>query len=99
MGTLPYIQISAENGEPVPEDVRRVIAALLGTRRGEMETDRAYGIAWDALDKPVPEAMRMITLDVVMQIPKYETRCRVVRVDFDAEDARGILGVKVVIEV
>jgi len=99
MRPLPYIKITAEDGATVPQDVLRVITLLLGTRRGEMETDRAYGISWDAVDKPLDEAERMITLDVIDQIEIYETRARVAEVNFDAENPRGILGVEVVIAV
>jgi len=97
MQKLPYIQITAENGETVPEDILRNITTVLGTRRGEQALDRELGISWEAVDKPLPEAQRMISLDVVRQIQRAETRVRVVRVTFEADEIHGILGVLVVI--
>ena len=99
MRPLPHIKITAENGETIPADVLQNIKLLLGTRRGEMETDRAYGISWEAIDKPLDEAMRMINLDVVDQIEIYETRSRVTDVNFDAENPQGISDVEVVVAV
>ena len=100
MARIPHVNITAENGGSIPEDILRNLETVLGTRKGEQETDRTLGVDWDALDRPPHEARRILTLDLVEQVMLADTRCRVVRVEFDFEKIlTGAAEVKVVIEV
>jgi len=95
---LPHVVITAENGATIPEDVLRNADLYFGTPRGEMETDRAYGITSEIVDKPPDEGMRIFALDA-LGFDRYETRCSVMNIIFDGANVDGNMRVEVVIAV
>jgi len=103
MVRIPHVEITAESGATIPEDILRNLTMLFATRKGEQALDRKLGIAWEAVDRPPHEAERLIRLDVMEQVRLADERCRPVSVNFSygetSEALSGILGVKVVIAV
>jgi len=94
-----HVEIRAGKGKTVPEDVLRCLATLYGTRPGELQTDRAFGISREMVDKNVPVAQQMLRREIILKTLRYEPRVRVLDVVFEAENPKGILNTTVVIEI
>ena len=76
------------------EEVVQNVRVILSTVKGTVPLDRAFGLAADLLDEPLPVAQALLSADIVEAINQYEPRVKVVKVDFaDDQDvaADGIL--------
>ena len=62
------------------------IRMLLATRKGSVPLDRDYGLAWDFVDLPMPEAMQAMIGEIGMQLEKYVPRIRVTNIAFSSDD-------------
>lgn len=83
-------------------EVIQNVRCILATRKGSVPFDRAFGVSWDMLDKPLPVAKAMMIAAVVEAIQEYEPRAEVRGVKFNADgDAamEGILAPVVTIEI
>mgnify|MGYP002625792406 FL=1 len=84
------------------EEVIQNVRCILATRKGSVPFDRAFGVSWDMLDRPLPVAKAMMIAVVVEAVQEYEPRAEVrgVRFDADATDAmEGRLSPVVTIEI
>ncbi|MDD6088474.1 MAG: GPW/gp25 family protein [Desulfovibrionaceae bacterium] len=83
-------------------EVIQNVRCILATRKGSVPFDRAFGVSWDMLDRPLPVAKAMMIAAVVEAIQEYEPRAEVRGVKFNADgDAamEGILNPVVTIEI
>ena len=59
------------------EEVIQNVRSILATRKGSVQFDRAFGVSWDMLDKPLPVAKAMMIAAVVEAVQEYEPRAEV----------------------
>jgi hypothetical protein len=69
--------------ETVVEEVLQNVRTILNTRIGTVPLDRAFGISWEAIDKPLPLARAMTKVEIIEAIQKFEPRANVESVEFD----------------
>lgn len=72
--------IGATGAEEIIQNVR----TILSTVRGTVPLDRDFGVSATMLDRPLPEAMAVLTSEYVREVERREPRVRVVSVDFKA---------------
>jgi phage baseplate assembly protein W len=78
-------------------DIRRSLMLLYGTREGEAALDRNYGLSWDCIDMPVPQARAMLTEEIITKTETYEPRATVTEVSFGTSED-GTISPEVIIE-
>ncbi len=90
------IRIGATGLDGLEQEIRM----LLATRKGSVPLDRDYGLTWEYLDLPLPEAMPWMIAEIATQLEKYVPRIRVRSVEFRSDDpAEGILQQTVTVEI
>lgn len=82
----------------MPLEIVQNVRTILSTVKGTVPMDRLFGLSATMLDKPTPDAMAMMSSEIYGAIRKYEPRCRVKSINFEA-DEDGRLSPKVRIEV
>ena len=93
------IDIRAEREGSVPSDFLKRLAILYGTRPGELQTDRDFGISRDMVDKNPPIAQAMLRKEIILKTLRYEPMVRILDVRFSVDNLNGILNCTVVIEI
>lgn len=68
--------------ETEAEDIRRCLMTLYSVHVGEQPLDRDFGINYDFIDRPLPVAKNMCTLEVIEKTAKYEKRVSVRNVEY-----------------
>lgn len=76
----------------VAEEVIQNVRCILATRKGSVPFDRAFGVSWDMLDKPLPVAKAMMIAAVVEAIQEHEPRAEVRGVKFEANSEAAMEG-------
>lgn len=79
-GALAPIEIGATGLAEILQNVR----VILSTLRGTVPLDRGFGLSATWLDQPAPEAMAGLSAEIVEAVERWETRARVVSVQFRA---------------
>lgn len=69
----------------VYEEVYQNVRTLIGTPKYSVPLDRSLGIDPDVVDMPTHRAQAKMTSEIFKAIRKYEKRCKVVRVTYDAD--------------
>ncbi len=77
------IRLNFTYTDPQIADIKRCLSMLYSTRAGSQPLDRNFGIDYSCLDKPLPVAQNLFTLEVVDKTREYETRAKVDNVTFD----------------
>lgn len=76
------------------------IRMLLSTRKGSVPLDRDYGITWEYVDLPLPEAMPYMVSEIASQLTRYVPKIKVRDINFKSDDpVEGILQPTVVVEI
>ena len=65
--TLGNIQVGATGVTSVAQQIR----TLLNTRKGSVPLDRDFGISWDCIDQPIPEARQLLVSEVAQALKTY----------------------------
>lgn len=68
------------------EEIVQNVRIILGTTRGTVPLDRAFGVPADLVDLPVNELMRHAP-EIAAAVEKYEPRCKVTHISFENADA------------
>lgn len=90
------VRIGATGLEGLEQEIR----TLLSTRKGSVPLDRDFGITWDYVDLPMPEAMPYMIAEIACQLEKYVPRIRVRDIRFLSDDPlEGILQPTVTVEI
>lgn len=76
------LNIGASGVEEIAQNVR----IILGTVRGTVPLDRAFGVPGDLVDIPVNQAMRHAPA-IAAAVEKYEPRCKVTHISFESPEA------------
>ena len=84
--------------DTVIEEVAQNVRTICSTPKYSVPMDRLFGIDGEMLDKPTPKAMAALQAEIIQAIRKYEPRCQVKKVSFEA-DINGKLAVKVRIKI
>ena len=84
------IKIVFESSLTSREAIRRRLAVLYGTRKGEQALDRNFGLDWSFLDQPTEVAKAMLSAEVITQTATYIPEVAVTSIKFTA-DANGNL--------
>ena len=96
MAKSKSIQIGATGFSGLEQEIRTV----LSTRKGSVPLDREFGLSWEHVDKPIPEAMQYMVAEIGMQLEKYVPRIKVRDIFFSSTDAvDGILQPRVIVEI
>ncbi|MBR0151069.1 MAG: GPW/gp25 family protein [Synergistaceae bacterium] len=69
----------------VIEEVVQNVRTICATPKYSVPMDRLFGINGTIVDRPTPKAIAEIQAEIIQAIRKYEPRCRVKRVTFDAD--------------
>jgi len=83
--------------ERIVTEIRRNLQFLFATREGSCPGDRAYGLNWDAVDKPMPEAENIISLSIYDKVEKYEPRVIVDDISFSHKAVDGSMYVTITV--
>ncbi len=83
----------------VVEEVMQNVRTLLCTKKFSVPLDRALGLDFSALDRPLPHAMAGLRVEIIEAIRKHEPRAVVKRVDFDGDGIDGRLVPKVTVTI
>ena len=78
---IKEIKIGAEEIEEILQNV----AIIIATPKGSVPLDREFGVDYSFLDTPTPKALALFRAEVVKAIEKYESRVKVLEVDFCAD--------------
>ena len=94
--------VAVEVGATGIRQLAQEIRTLLSTARGSVPLDRDFGINWDLVDMPIPEARQMYIAEVAAQIHKYIPRVRFKGIRFPdpgTETIEGHVGVALTVEI
>ena len=90
------IRIGATGLDGLEQEIR----LLLSTRKGSVPLDRDFGLTWDYVDLPMPEAMSYMISEIASQLEKYVPRIKVRDIEFKSDDPlEGILQPTVTVEI
>lgn len=90
------IRVGATGLEGLTQEIRM----LLATRKGSVPLDRDYGLTWEYVDLPMPEAMPYMIAEIASQLEKYVPRIKVRDIMFKSDDpVEGILQPTVTVEI
>ena len=78
---IDYSQVNID-GLSIPVETRERLKLLLTTRIWTVVLDRDFGIDMSFIDKPLPIAKRLYTIEVINKIKKYEPDLRVQKITF-----------------
>lgn len=81
------------------EEVAQNVLTLIKTLKYEVAYDRTLGLDVDFIDKPLPEAVSLITAQIYAVIDEREPRAEVLDVQFVGVNDEGNLSFKVAIDV
>lgn len=92
-------KVQIQQSGPLANEVQECLSLLYATKAGEQPMDREFGLKLDFLNLPLPAARAQLSAQIVQKTARYESRARVVRVDWEeSEQTEGALRPKVVIE-
>lgn len=69
----------------LPINIKERLKLLLTTRVGTVVLDRDFGLNMDFIDKPLPIAKRLYTIDVIQKIKRYEPDLKIQSVTFELD--------------
>ena len=99
MAKSKSVQIGAAGFSGLEQEIRTV----LSTRKGSVPLDREFGLSWEHVDKPMPEAMQYMVAEIGMQLEKYVPRIKVRDIFFSSSSqdgaVDGILQPRVIVEI
>lgn len=82
------------------DGLEQEIRTLLSTRKGSVPLDRDFGLTWQYVDLPMPEAMPYMIAEIARQLEKYVPRIKVRDIRFQSDDPlEGILQPTVTVEI
>jgi phage baseplate assembly protein W len=73
-------------------EILQCVHCLLNTPVGSVTLDRAIGIDYSFVDKPLPLACAMVLAEIPGKIKRYEPRCQLTDVRFEGTTAELLLG-------
>lgn len=89
-------KIGAKGLAGLEQEIRLVLA----TRKGSLPLDRDFGLSWDYVDLPMPEAMQRMIGEIGMQLERYVPRIRVRDISFSSDaPVEGLLSPCVTVEI
>lgn len=71
----------------LPSNIKERLKLLLTTRVGTVVLDRDFGLKMEFIDKPLPIAKQLYTIDVIQKIKKYEPDLKIQSVTFKFDTA------------
>lgn len=83
------IKIRFDYDSPEIESISRCLRTLYSTREGKQPLDRAFGLNWDFIDKPLPVAQNEFAFEVMKKTSKYEPRAKVKAASFEYDSQSG----------
>lgn len=92
--TVDMAQPSAvEVGATGLRGLAQEIRTVLGTAKGSVPLNRDFGLSWDTVDLPMPQALPLLVSDIAEAIERHVPRVRIKDVQFgngvaDTEDGR-----------
>jgi phage baseplate assembly protein W len=78
------------------------IRTVLATRKGSVPLDRDFGLSWDVVDMPMPEALPYLVAEIGRALERHVPRVRVRDIGFAksaADTGDGVLRPVVTVEI
>ena len=72
----------------IPEVIQNV-QTILTTRKGTVPLNRNFGVSFDFLDNPTPQAQAKLSVEIFEGIKKYEPRAILKEVIFNVDPMAG----------
>ena len=91
LATNTEINFAPEN---LIAEIAQNVRTICSTEKYSVPMDRLFGIDTAMLDRPTPKAMASLQAEIIQAIKKYEPRCKVKKISFEA-NLDGKLTVKV----
>ncbi len=92
------VQIGASGLAGLAQEIRTVLA----TRKGSVPLDRDFGLSWDVVDLPMPQALPLLVAEIGQALERHVPRIRVRDVHFDnvlQDTLDGVLKPRVTVEI
>lgn len=99
MINLENTSIVTLNASNITAEVLRNVRIITTTIKGSVPYDRDFGLDPEFIDAPIVLAKELYTIEVLVNIRKYEPRANVQHVNFEQEAINGLLIPKVVITI
>jgi len=81
--TIDMLQPRAvEVGATGIRQLAQEIRTLLATCKGSVPLDRDFGVSWNVIDSPLPEARQLLISEVAAQLEKYIPRIQFKGIEF-----------------
>ncbi len=81
MSRPAVVRVGARGLAGLEQEIRMTLA----TRKGAVPLDRNFGLSWDFVDMPLPEAMQRMVAEIGRQLEKYVPRIRVRDIAFSSD--------------
>ena len=66
------------------EEIAQNVKTICTTAKYSVPMDRNFGVNANFLDRPTPKAKAQIQAEIIQAIRKYEPRCKVKKISFEA---------------
>ena len=73
-------------------EVLQNVRVILSTRVGTVPFDRDFGVSWDMVDLPEPQARAELVAEIFDKVHQYEPRATVTRVEWTETRAEAMSG-------
>ena len=83
---IDYSNVNID-GLTISNDIKERLKLLLTTRIGTVVLDRDFGLDMSFIDKPLPIAKQLYTIEVINKIKKYEPDLKVQKITFQKGDS------------
>ena len=72
--------------QTVVAEVLQNVRCIISTSKGTVPLDRAFGIDFDGIDTPMPQAQMLFRVALIDAIEQYEPRAQVKKIEFTQND-------------
>lgn len=72
--------------QTVIAEVLQNVRCIIATFKGTVPLDRAFGIDFDGIDTPMPQAQMLFRVALIDAIEQYEPRAQVKKIEFSQND-------------
>jgi hypothetical protein len=93
------ISIKIDFGAKGADEIFQNLSVLFSTPKGTVVFDREFGLNFSLLDNPLKIARTLFNAEVIEAVNKYETRVIIKEVQYQADEVKGILKPKVVVDI
>lgn len=97
--TSVELGIDTNFGATGTEEIQQNVAVIISTPQGSVVSDRAFGINFNIVDRPLLIAKGLLIQNYTEAVRTYEPRAEVTSVTFNTDPDTGLLIPKVVVNI